>query len=230
MPSLILRGYENRFSWQITGLSGSFNQNAYIRAGITIYPFTVGGTTTISGVIDSVNAPYSGSSTSTTARYISYEPGTYTFYAFTQVQDGRYWPAGSATVTISGPTVYKTTIQFDANGGYGAPASVSGEGTSSNIYITLPYTQPSRSGYVFVGWSTDGNAASANYSPGGTYPFYGNTTGYLWTLYAVWADDGGGAYVFNGSAFRSAKVYIYTSGGWRRATPYIYSGGWRKCK
>ena len=229
MPSLILRGYENQFSWQITGLSGAFNQSAYIQAGITIYQFTVGGTTSISGVIDSVSAPYSGSSTSTTTRYVSYEPGTYTFWAFTQVQDGRYWPAGSATVTITGRTEYTAIIEFDANGGRGAPSSITVTDDSSPVSVTLPYTEPTRSGYVFTGWSTNRYAEYAEYSPGGRYQFYANETGYLWTLYAVWTQEAGGARIYSGG-WGKYSAYIYTGSGWRRATPYIYDGrAWRKC-
>lgn len=228
MASLILTGGENQFSWRITGLSGAFNQAEYIQAGITMYQFTQGGVTSISGVVDSVSAPYSGSSTSTTTSYVSYDPGTYTFWGFTQVQDGTYWPAGSATVTVYGQTEYIAIVEFDANGGSGAPSSVSGESDTQTVTITLPTREPTWSNHTFVGWALDPDASSAEYSPGGTYPFYGNATGYIHTLYAVWAEDAGGAYLSTGGALNQASVYIY-SGGWLKVTPYIYNGGWRKC-
>lgn len=231
MASLILSGGENQFSWRITGLSAAFNQSGFIRAGITMYQFTQGGVSSISGIIDSIYAPSSGAATSTTTRYVSYEPGTYTFWGFTQVQSGSYWPVGSATVTITAPaTVYKSTVQFNANGGSGALSSVSGQGMSDIIRITLPYTQPTRKGYIFVGWSTNKNATSAEYSPGGTYSFWGSATGYTHTLYAVWSINGGGAWIYTSGGFQNASVYIYTGEGWCRATPYIYYGGWSKCQ
>lgn len=100
MASLSLSGGTEQFSWRITGLSSAFNQaNGYVRAGIASAPFTSGGTS-ISGIVDTVSAPASGGSTSTSQRWVGYSPGTYTFYAFTQVQDGRYWSAGSARVTV----------------------------------------------------------------------------------------------------------------------------------
>ena len=70
------------------------------------------------------------------------------------------------------------TITFNANGGSGAPASqTKTEGTA----LTLPTTRPTRSGYIFEGWSTTADATSANLEPGGNYSSNANAT-----LYAVW--------------------------------------------
>lgn len=103
MASLTLTGYEEYFKWQITGLSSAFNTtNGYVEAGITVYQFTTGGVTSISGIVSTTSAPSSGTSTSTPAVTVSpYSSGTYTFWGFTKVQDGTYWPAGSATVTVT---------------------------------------------------------------------------------------------------------------------------------
>jgi len=100
MPSLILTSGTEEFSWQITGLSDSFNSSGYIEAGITQNQFTVGGTTSITGIVDYETAPLSGTSTSTSVNWTNYAAGTYTFWAYTLVKSGTYWPAGSATVTI----------------------------------------------------------------------------------------------------------------------------------
>lgn len=85
-------------------------------------------------------------------------------------------------------TTYSATVQFSANGGYGAPASISGTTTNSNQYVTLtiPSTTPTRSGYAFLGWSMTQGATSASYYPGGTITVYGTTAGNVYTLYAVW--------------------------------------------
>ena len=70
------------------------------------------------------------------------------------------------------------TLSYDANGGTGAPASQTDNcGTS----ITISSTTPTRSGYTFLGWSTDSTATSATYSAGESYTGNENVT-----LYAVW--------------------------------------------
>lgn len=103
MAYLSLTSGENQFSWRIVGLSKAFSQtNGYTMAGITKYQFTQS-SSSISGIVDSITAPSSGTSTSTTLRTVLYSPGSYTFWAFTRVQDGTYWPAGSATVTVAEP-------------------------------------------------------------------------------------------------------------------------------
>lgn len=131
------------------------------------------------------------------------------------------------------PTYY-ATLQFDANGGSGAPASVSGSAQSQYVPIMVPYGQPTRSGYTFLGWSTSPTATAPSYYPGTTYNWYGYSynapIGYTSTLYAVWTEDTGGAYISNGTIFTNHYIpYIYTSSGWVKATPYIYtSTGWKK--
>ena len=92
MASLSLSGGEEEFGWRITGLGSAFNQaNGYVEAGITKYQFTHS-SSSISGVVDSVRAPASGGSTSTTRRWVGYDPGTYDFWGYTRVKDGRPVP------------------------------------------------------------------------------------------------------------------------------------------
>lgn len=152
-------------------------------------------------------------------------------YSYTENLSYSY--SGTATdvflrVETQQEQVYYATVEFDANGGSGAPSSVSGESDTQTVTITLPMGEPTWTNHIFVGWALDPDASSAEYSPGGTYPFYGNATGYTHTLYAVWAEDAGGAYISTGGALNQASVYIY-NGGWLKVTPYIYNGGWRKC-
>ncbi len=68
------------------------------------------------------------------------------------------------------------TLSYNANGGNGEPASQSGA-TSYKI----SNTQPTRSGYTFLGWSTNSNATAASYVSGNSITLTANTT-----LYAVW--------------------------------------------
>lgn len=75
-------------------------------------------------------------------------------------------------------TANSYTISFNANGGSGAPSS------QTKYYgtdIVLSSITPTRSGYTFLGWSTNSSATSATYQPGSTYT--SNTSA---TLYAVW--------------------------------------------
>lgn len=75
----------------------------------------------------------------------------------------------------------KYTIDYDANGGSGAPAA---QIKSHGISITLSSTVPTRTGYSFLGWSTSRTATTASYQPGERYS--ANSTR---TLYAVWEID-----------------------------------------
>ena len=72
------------------------------------------------------------------------------------------------------------TVQYDACGGSGAPASQLKEYGKT---LTLSGQKPTRSGYTFAGWATTpgGNVA---YNAGGSY-----TRDESVTLYAVWKQD-----------------------------------------
>lgn len=113
-----------------------------------------------------------GWSTNSAATNPSYQNGSsysYVFQAANQTQ----------TVTFFAVWRHNTAyVYFNANGGSGAPATVSHwQGYS----VEIPDTVPVRDGYNFLGWSQDQTATTADYLPGVTYPLY-NTV----TLYAVW--------------------------------------------
>lgn len=101
MASLTLTGGVERFTWTISGLSWWFDKDNYARAGICRYPFTSGTTDEPSGIFDYVEAAEVGTTDSFSAsNSLSCTSGTYTFYAFTQVPNGTYYSAGSATVVV----------------------------------------------------------------------------------------------------------------------------------
>ncbi len=81
------------------------------------------------------------------------------------------------TVKESSTTTYYT-LYYNANGGSGAPSS---QRVKANTGFYLSSSKPSRSGYTFLGWSTNKNATSASYSPGAGVRLNSNVT-----LYAVW--------------------------------------------
>lgn len=97
MATLSLSGGIEGFSWGIYGLGNTFNADYYIRAGITRNYFQ-DGASSISNVVDSKNA--NSSTNSTGYQWINYSAGTYTFYGFAQAANGKYYQAGSATVTV----------------------------------------------------------------------------------------------------------------------------------
>lgn len=73
----------------------------------------------------------------------------------------------------------QNTVTYDANGGTGAPAV---QFKNYDEALTLSTTQPTRYGYVFLGWSTSSTAGYASYATGDSFTSNDNTT-----LYAVWA-------------------------------------------
>lgn len=88
---------------------------------------------------------------------------------------------GTASVSksFSVPALASYTIKYDANNGSGAPAS------QTKYYgqtLKLSSAVPTRSGYNFVGWSTDSDSTTAQYQPGGSYTANSSTT-----LYAIWS-------------------------------------------
>lgn len=107
------------------------------------------------------------------------------------------------------------TLTYNANGGSGAPSSVSA------MSATISSTIPTRTGYDFLGWSTSSSATSASYVAGNTISLSSNVT-----LYAVWKSMGI-VYIYDGVEFSPYKVLIYDGSGWNQYIPYIYTeSGW----
>ena len=134
-----------------TASTGALNTTA----GILRYEYSNGGTT------------YQTSNTFTVST-----AGTYTIYM--KAID----KAGNQTIVNKQVTVSSYIVTYNANGGTGAPSS---QTAISGINLTLSSIVPTRSGYSFLGWSTDSNATTATYAAGATY-----TANVSTTLYAVW--------------------------------------------
>lgn len=73
------------------------------------------------------------------------------------------------------------TLTYDANGGSYAPAAQTCYLSSISNDCRVTSSEPSRSGYQFLGWSESSTAAEASYTAGSTVNITGNKT-----LYAVW--------------------------------------------
>lgn len=70
------------------------------------------------------------------------------------------------------------TLSYNANGGSNAPAS---QRVEANKTFSLSTQKPSRSGYTFLGWSSDKDATASSFAPGASVRLNGNAT-----IYAVW--------------------------------------------
>ena len=126
-------------------------------------------------------------------------------YAFT----GWYTQAsgGTQVTTATGnQTVYahwtetdvSYTISFDTNGGSGDFPPMTKE---QGVPLVLPDTEPTRAGYLFLGWSETRSAATGQYPAGGSYTNDANAT-----LYAIWGDIN--------SLFRATAEDVILRGTW----------------
>ena len=85
------------------------------------------------------------------------------------------------------PVLLTFTLNYNANGGIGAPASQTYKATSEyekSHTFTIASQAPTRDGYTFLGWNTNRSATTANYQPDGSIVVTGTTT-----LYAVWEEN-----------------------------------------
>lgn len=89
------------------------------------------------------------------------------------------------------------TITFNANGGTGAPGSIT---FSSGSSVRIPSITPTRNGYTFKGWSTSRTATTASYQSGVSY----NISGSL-DLYAVWEANN---YTYNITYKSTSGVFL----------------------
>ena len=90
------------------------------------------------------------------------------------------WSAVEKAVAAK-KSVKKVTVTFNANGGKNAPANQS---VVANKATALTKTQPTRSGYTFLGWAKSKTATKADYKAGANITIKADTT-----LYAVWSDQ-----------------------------------------
>lgn len=116
-----------------------------------------------------------GWSTSSGASSASYQPGSAISVSY---------GSSKTLYAVWEQTKYTSTLNFSANGGSGAPSSLTDTHTSTSAHtFTIPSTKPTKSGFVFLGWSESSTATSASYQPGSTISVAYNGTK---TLYAVW--------------------------------------------
>ena len=109
----------------------------------------------------------------------------YTFQGWSTSSTGAVkYSAGGKFTSNAKTTLYAVwtkltyTISYNANGGSGAPAV---QTKTYNTKLILSKTMPRRTGYTFLGWSTNAKAVVATYVAGESFTSNAKTT-----LYAVW--------------------------------------------
>jgi uncharacterized repeat protein (TIGR02543 family) len=112
------------------------------------------------------------------------------------------------------------TVSYNTNGGSNTPES---QTKSYGVNITLSTLIPVRSGYKFLGWSTDKSATEPMYLSGGTFASNENTT-----LYAVWERLGIAKVKISGQ-YKDGRVYVKSNDKWNMGIIFVkVDGKWRQ--
>ena len=93
-------------------------------------------------------------------------------------------------------------LNFDANGGTGAPATVQ---IHQGETVSLSEQEPVRENYTFSGWASSADKSEVEYLPGGEFTISDKAV----TLYAVWLKNPALSYDANGGAFNSDIIVTY---------------------
>ncbi len=126
---------------------------------------------------NTTKTPYINTDDLTTLQYDVYLPkGTYT--ASITSTNTKYYNYNTYSDKITFTVGSNYVIYYDANGGTGAPSS---QTKSAGKDITLSTKEPTKDGYIFLGWSTNKYATKAEYKKGDIYTLDASVT-----LYAVW--------------------------------------------
>lgn len=122
---------------------------------------------------------------------------------------GQYTGNASITLYAIWTNVAKLTINYNANGGSGAPVS---QTHLINTTSKISGAKPTRDEYVFLGWSTSSSATSATYIADGQYTNNSFTDGATVTLYAVWLKKSPSIYI-NSSKHSFKSVWVNVPSG-----------------
>ena len=122
-------------------------------------------------------------------------------------------PSNNVTVVAQWLTLY--TLTYDANGGSGAPSSV----TQTGAFTAASDGSMTRSGYAFNGWNTAANGSGTSYAIGDSVPASNVTLYAKWsTLYTLTYDANGGSgapsSVTQTGAFTAEVVGSMARSGW----------------
>ncbi len=185
--------------------NGSWDFYAYNPANESYYRIVVTGVANSFTLSFNANggtgAPSSMNGTSASSTYSFSIPATapsrsgYTFEGWNTRSAGTgidYQPGDTISVSPGTTTLYAkwsqitytSTLAYSASGATNVPSTQTYTGTSTaNHTFTISSLTPTKSGMVFLGWSTSSGATTASYQPGSTISVGYNSTR---TLYAVW--------------------------------------------
>lgn len=107
------------------------------------------------------------------------EDGSGTTYA-----NGATYSTDNFLMVFTQWTQLTHTVTFNANGGSGAPSSVTKYGGTA---LMIPETEPTRSGYIFSHWNTASNGSGVSYYS--SEPYTAEKDGGTVTLYAIWLEN-----------------------------------------
>lgn len=122
---------------------------------------------------------------------------------------GQYTENASITLYAIWTNAAKLTINYNANGGSGAPVS---QTHLINTTSKISGAKPTRNNYVFLGWSTSSSATKATYIADGQYTNNSFTNGATVTLYAVWLKKSPSIYI-NSSEHSFKSVWVNVPSG-----------------
>ena len=211
-----ISGDNSSYTVTITGMSTS------IRYHVFIADLNANGTYSYyycrrSSLGTSSSWSYSGTSSSpysnyrrrvivrTSTKATSHSVGGY--YSYSEITSGtNSWYDGYIPAAASTSRVYY--LYYNANGGSGAPATQSSGSTTNSAWtFTISSTEPTRSGYTFLGWSTSSTATSASYQPGDKIRLTSSSP--TITLYAVWEEA---SYTYYFRTLGGINYWVYKNG------------------
>ncbi len=137
--------------------------------------------TTGTSITDGYLAGGSASGVASTTKKLSFAAK----FANNNSNSGHYQTAILLSLIATPQQVYNYKLTYDANGGTNAPEAQTALGkTETSIIFTISDTEPTRSGYIFQGW-TDNSAYAANkYLPGDSITLRSSAPDR--TIYAIW--------------------------------------------
>ena len=117
---------------------------------------------------------------------------------------------GSVSKTFSiAATATKYTLKFDANGGTGAPSTMTKSGADT-ITLKIPSTKPKKSGYTFKHWNTKKDGSGTTYKAGASINL--KKASKTVTLYAQYAKNHSYKITFDANGGKNAPAnYAKTS-------------------
>ena len=113
------------------------------------------------------------------------------------------------------------SVTYDDNGADSGTAPTDGTAYSSGATVAVAGPgSMAKEGYAFAGWNTAADGSGITYTQGATFTITSAVT-----LYAIWVEENK-AYIFDGTAWQTAKPYIYDGTTWQAAKMCLFTTEW----